>query len=203
MSSKSKKTESFAPGHGPVGETSPTRRRLLKGGVFAAPVLMTLPRIGSATALTSNQHCAEQKVGGLSMSEAVNPSVGGPYVVVARPTYQLQSTSITVVYAGPLDGTYASTECGSGDWHDITDWTSTYTANCSGGNVVSFTPQGGGAALNVVSTTPGSANLLVHAGTLGDGSSVAIGPAPSATYIFPGTAGSCWASAMPGLNLPQ
>jgi hypothetical protein len=181
---------------------SEARRRWVKGSLWTAPVLLTLPRFSSA--VESNQHCAVQT--NLNEAQAINPS---NYLVVSRPTYELQGTNpvVTVVYGGPSPVTSTPpTEtdwCGSGDWHDITNWGSTYTATCNeSNNVESFSD---GINLPYSAINPGTANVIVHAGTLGNGSTVGIGPA-SGVYVFPdanGATGSCWTSAMPGISPPQ
>lgn len=185
--------------HQPVG-VSEARRQWVKGGLWAAPVLLTLPRMSSA--VVSNQHCATQ-----ATPPAVNAS---GYLVVSRPTYMLSGTGpgngLTVVYGGPVPVTStaptATDWCsGSNNWHDTANWSSTYTATCdAGNNVISFSD-----GINTYTpTSPGTANVLVYAGTLGNGSTVGIGPA-SGAYVFPdanGATGSCWASAMPGISPP-
>jgi hypothetical protein len=183
---------------GQASGVSEARRRWVKGSFWAVPVLLTLPRISSA--VVSNQHCAEQTT--LNEAQAINP---GNYLVVVRPTYELQGTGITVVYGGPVPVTSTAPSgtqwCSGADWHDTTTWSSTYTATaCTGDTVNTFTD----GTNTYTAINPGTANVIVYAGTLGNGSTVGIGPA-SNVYVFPdanGATGSCWTSAMPGITPP-
>lgn len=185
---------------GQPSEISEARRRWVKGSFWAVPVLLTLPKISSA--VVSNQHCATQ-----ATPSAVNPS---GYLVVSRPTYVLSGTGpgngATVVYGGPVPVTSTAPSgaqwCSGFDWHDVANWNgTTYSAvTCTGNTVNTFTD----GTNTYTATSPGTANVLVYAGTLGDGTSVGIGPANGA-YVFPdanGATGSCWTSAMPGITPP-
>jgi hypothetical protein len=174
--------------HQPFG-VSEARRQWVKGGVWAAPVLLTLPRMSSAAA--SNQHCVELKAAGLTEAQAINP--GGTYIAVSRPAYTLDN-DVTVVYDGFDYPNPMPDPCTSGNWRDISSWASIYTPDpCP--NPTQFSPTGGGGPYNV--TGSGSVNVIVQVSSTG--TPVAIGPTGSQTYVI---TTSCWTSALPG-NAPQ
>jgi hypothetical protein len=170
---------------GQASEVSEARRRWVKGSLWTAPVLLTLPRISSAIA--SNQQCVEPRTGGLIEADAINP--GGTYVTVSRPTYTL-NTGVTVVYDGFDYSNPMPDPCTTGNWRDTAIWANIYTPDVCP-SPTQFTLAGVGTY--TVTSGPGTANVIVQV----DASGVpqAIGPTGSATYVI---TASCWTSALPG-----
>lgn len=174
---------------------SDARRRLVKGGVMAAPVLMTLPRISSAQA--SNQMCVEPKAG-VTESEGVSPAGLGNYVSVLRPAFKITISSADhfVVYGGYTYTDLATACADASEWHDAAAWGTTYLPqSCSG--------SGPGAFSDGVNTYPATAvgNYSVIVLVDASGAPVGVlGPTGGSTHII---TASCWASAMAGSPLPQ
>ncbi|MGZ8215964.1 hypothetical protein [Methylomagnum sp.] len=182
----------------PTGRTvvvSDARRRLVKGGFMAAPVLLTLPRVSSAQA--SNQMCVEPK-NGLTEAEGVSASGLGNYVAVARPAFKITISGVDhiVVYGGYTYTTLATACADTSGWHDAASWTTTYLPqSCSGSGPGAFSD-----GINThTATAVGNYSVIVQVDVTGTPIGV-IGPTGGSTHII---TTSCWASAMAGTSLPQ
>jgi hypothetical protein len=101
---------------GQPSEISEARRRWVKGGLWTAPVLLTLPRVSSAT--TSNGQGLETV--SVTIADTVNPA-STPYMTTTRNTYRIMedaapNTLKTIVNA-------AASPASSSTWNAIDDWT--------------------------------------------------------------------------------
>lgn len=172
------------------------RRRLMKGGLMGAPLLLTLPRISSAQ--TSNEMCVEPKTGGISPSEGASPSGLGDYVSVLRPAFKINigGTDHFVVYGGYTYTTLAAACADTSGWHDAANWSTTYLPqSCTGAGPGEFSD----GVNSYPATAVGNYSVIVQVDEGGTPLGV-LGPTGSSTHIV---STSCWASAMPGTPLPQ
>jgi hypothetical protein len=126
---------------GQPSEISEARRRWVKGGLWTAPVLLTLPRVSSAT--TSNGQGLETV--SVTIADTVNPA-STPYMTTTRNTYQIKEDALpntlkTIVNA-------AANPASSSTWNAIDDWTAftSGTAN-DPGTIAGWTIQNGGASV--------------------------------------------------------
>lgn len=175
---------------------SDARRRLVKGGVMAAPVLLTLPRVSSA--LTSNQMCVEPKTGGVTEAEGASASGLGNYVSVLRPAFKItiSGTDHIVVYGGYSYTNLAAACADIFEWHDAAAWGTTYLPqSCSGTGPGAFSD----GSNTYTATSVGNYSVIVHVDETGAPIGV-LGPTGSSTHII---TTSCWNSAMAGNPLPQ
>lgn len=183
MSEQDRKLESPMADTRQADGVSPSRRRWVKGGVFAAPVLLTLPK-GAALADASNTRC---------VSAPTNDVPGSPpgidaaeYVSVVRDSYTLNKNSVNVTVVNVL------TSLEPGEWHEINAWANVYSK--SGSN---FTQTIGGTG-TFTGSSPSTLNVIVQVNS--DGTPTGqIGPGQNIRVIT----GSCWNSALPSSSLPE
>lgn len=185
MSEQDRKLESPMVDTRRADGVSPSRRRWVKGGVFAAPVLLTLPK-GAALADASNTRC---------VSAPTNDAPGSPpgidaagYVSVVRDSYVLDKNSVNVTVVNVL----TSPESESGEWHEINAWGNVYSK--SGTDFI----QTSGGTGTFTGSSPSTLNVIVQVDSNGNPTGT-IGPGQGIRVIT----GSCWNSALPSSNLPQ
>jgi hypothetical protein len=188
------------------------RRRLLKGGLLGAPILLTLPKVTFAA--TSNIQLVPKDFG-IDETEGVNPPQGFAYVSrtaytitrkisnlppitltkhIVNGDFRYPSASQCNYNPGPIIGPEYYT------WHEIGNWSATFVVQTSctnpdGLTIPSTVKDIDGNTWNVTADA-GPVNLLV--GVDSTGTPISYGPTTTATNII---SQSSWTSINPNQSI--